>query len=92
MYAGMYGIEQIYKTLNARGNRRNGLKSQQQSKKDTNNTSGKSQFLYLIICSDNGETNSHTKSYKFARCHTLFLYNHGTGHYLSPGGDRRILT
>ena len=29
------------------------------------NTSGKSQFLYFIIYSDNGEIrNSHTKSYK----------------------------
>ena len=33
-------------------NRRNGLKSLPQSKKDTNNTSGKSQFLYFIIYSD----------------------------------------
>ena len=45
--------------------RRNGLKSPQQSKKDTSNASGKSQFLYFIIYSENGEIrNSYTKSYK----------------------------
>ena len=45
--------------------RRNGLKSPPQSKKDTSNTSGMSQFLYFIIYSEDGEIrNSHTKSYK----------------------------